>query len=85
MTEPRPDTPISVLRKIYGEHFAPEFQSEDTVSSLLKSTGTTSLAQYLEHSKRGRRIVGSSSDVMSTVASLGITVLGTALKNLADK
>jgi hypothetical protein len=85
MTEPRPDTPISVLRKIYGEHFAPEFQSEDTVSSLLKSTGTTSLAQYLEHSERGKRLVNSPSDVTSTVGSLGITVFAPALKNLADK
>jgi hypothetical protein len=82
MTE---DLSIGALRKIHGEKFAPEFRSDDKLSSLLKSTGTTSLAQYLEHSERGRRIVGSSSDVTSTVASLGITVLGTALKNLADK
>jgi hypothetical protein len=85
MTESRLDTPIGELRKTYGPDFAPEFRSNDTLKSVLGSTGTTSLAQYLEHSKRGRRIVGSSSDVTSTVASLGITVLGTALKNLADK
>jgi hypothetical protein len=85
MTEPRLDTSIGELRKTYGPDFAPEFRSNDTLKSVLGSTGTTSLAQYLEHSERGKRLVNSPSDVTSTVGSLGITVFAPALKNLADK
>ena len=83
--EPHGKTPIGTLRKIYGEHFAPEFRSVDKLSSLLESTGTTSLAEYLEHSKRGMLIVGTSSDVTNTIVSRTTTVFETALKNLAEK
>jgi hypothetical protein len=84
MTEKR-DTTIGTLRNIYGNDFAPEFQSEDKLSSLLTSTGTTSLEEYLVHSERGRRLVRSASDVTSTVVSVGSVVFARALKNLADK
>jgi hypothetical protein len=83
--ESRGKTSIGTLRKTYGEDFAPEFRSDDKLSSLLESTGTTSLAEYLEHSKRGMRIVGTSSDVTNTIVSHTTTVFETALKNLAKK
>jgi hypothetical protein len=83
--EPRGKTSIGTLRKTYGEDFAPEFRSDDKLSSLLQSTGTASLAEYLEHSKRGMRIVGTSSDVTNTIVSHTTMVFETALKNLAKK
>jgi hypothetical protein len=86
MTEkPHGETSIGTLRKTYGEDFAPEFRSDDKLSSVLESTGTTSLAEYLEHSKRGMRIVGTSSDVTNTIVSHTTTVFEAALKNLAKK
>jgi hypothetical protein len=72
-------TTIGVLRKTYGQTFAPEFRSDDTLSSLLQSTGTASVDEYLEHSKRGRLIVGSSSDVTNTIVSRTMTMLAAAL------
>jgi hypothetical protein len=83
--EPHRKTSIGALRKTYGEDFAPEFRSDDKLSSLLESTGTTSLAEYLEHSKRGMFIVGTSSDVTNTIVSHTTMVFETALKNLAKK
>jgi hypothetical protein len=83
--EPHGKTSIGALRKRYGEDFAPEFRSDDKLSSLLESTGTTSLAEYLEHSKRGMRMVGTSSDVTNTIVSHTTAVFETALKNLAKK
>jgi hypothetical protein len=83
--EPHGKTSIGTLRKTYGEGFAPEFRSDDRLSSLLESTGTTSLAEYLEHSKRGMRIVGTSSDVTNTIVSHTTMLFETALKNLAKK
>jgi hypothetical protein len=77
-------TTIGVLRKTYGQTFAPEFRSDDTLSSLLQSTGTASVDEYLEHSRRGRLIVGSSSDVANTIVSRTTATLAAALvKNLA--
>ena len=77
-------TTIGVLRKTYGQNFAPEFRSDDTLSSLLQSTGTASVDEYLEHSRRGRLIVGSSSDVANTIVSHTTATLAAALvKNLA--
>ena len=76
-------TTIGALRKTYGQTFAPEFRSDDTLSSLLQSTGTASVDEYLEHSKRGRLIVGSSSDVANTIVSRTTAMLAAALvKNL---
>jgi hypothetical protein len=43
-------TTIGALRKTYGQTFAPGFRSDDTLGSLLQSTGTTSLEEYLTHS-----------------------------------
>jgi hypothetical protein len=83
--EPHGKTSIGALRKRYGEDFAPEFRSDDKLSSLLEGTGTTSLAEYLEHSKRGMRMVGTSSDVTNTIVSHTTAVFETALKNLAKK
>jgi hypothetical protein len=83
--EPHGKTSIGALRERYGEDFAPEFRSDDKLSSLLESTGTTSLAEYLEHSKRGMLIVGTSSDVTNTIVSHTTAVFETALKNLAKK
>jgi hypothetical protein len=77
-------TTIGVLRKTYGQTFAPEFRSDDTLSSLLQSTGTASVDEYLEHSRRGRIFVGSSSDVANTIVSRATATLAAALaKNLA--
>jgi hypothetical protein len=55
------------------------------LSSVLQTTGTTSLEEYREHSARGMRIVGSSSDITNTIVSNSTSVFATALKNLADK
>jgi hypothetical protein len=85
MTEPRDNPTIGALRKQFGESFAPEFKNEDTLSSVLQTTGTTSLEEYREHSARGMRIVGSSSDITNTIVSNSTSVFATALKNLADK
>jgi hypothetical protein len=86
MTQTYDDNPsIGALRKKYGEDFAPEFKNEDRLSSILQTTGTTSLDEYLEHSRRGMRIVGSSSDINNTIVSHSTSVFETALKNLADK
>lgn len=87
MTEKQPynaNTTIGTLRKTYGENFAPEFRSDDVLSLLLKSTGTASLAEYLEYSRRGV-LVGTSSDVTNTVVSHTTAVFDTALRNLAKK
>jgi hypothetical protein len=43
-------TTIGALRKTYGQTFAPGFRSDDTLSLLLRSTGTASLEEYLTHS-----------------------------------
>jgi hypothetical protein len=77
-------TTIGVLRKTYGQTFAPEFRNDDTVSSLLQSTGTASVDEYLEHSSRGRLFVGSSSDIANTIVSRTTATLAAELvKNLA--
>jgi hypothetical protein len=77
-------TTIGALRKTYGQTFAPEFQSDDTLGSLLQSTGTASVDEYLEHSKRGRLIVGSSSDLANTIVSRATAMLAAALKTLPN-
>jgi hypothetical protein len=82
MSEPQPDTPIGILRKTYGEHFAPEFRNEDKFKSVLLSTGTTSLAEYREHSERGMRIFGSPSDVANTIVSHTAAVLPPSVLSL---
>jgi hypothetical protein len=69
MTELHDNPSIGTLRKQFGADFAPEFKSDDTLSSVLRSTGTTSLEEYREHSERGRRIVGTSSDLANTIVS----------------
>jgi hypothetical protein len=66
MTQPHDDPSIGFLRETHGPGFAPQFQSEDKLSSLLESTGTTSLEEYLTHSRRGMQIVGTTSDVANT-------------------
>ena len=77
-------TTIGVLRKTYGQTFAPEFRNDDTVSSLLQSTGTASVDEYLEHSSRGRLFVGSSSDIANTIVSRTTATLAAVLvKNFA--
>jgi hypothetical protein len=76
-------TTIGALRKTYGQTFAPEFRSDDTLSSLLQSTGTASVDEYLEHSKRGRLIVGSSSDLANTIFSRATAMFAAAAKNIA--
>jgi hypothetical protein len=73
---------IGALRKTYGQTFAPEFRSDDTLTSLLQSTGTASVDEYLEHSKRGRLIVGTSSDVVNAAFSRATAMLAAAV-NLA--
>jgi hypothetical protein len=79
------DPTIAALRVIYGPNFAPEFKIEDRLSSVLRSTGTTSLEEYREHSARGLRIVGSSSDITNTIVSHTSSVFEPALKNLAKR
>jgi hypothetical protein len=90
MTMTEAHTTIGALRKTHGETFAPEFRSDDTLSSLLQSTGTASIDEYLKHSQRGMRIVGTSSDVLNTIISHTAAVLPTPalsalLKNIAGK
>ncbi len=52
------NTRVSALRKEYGESFAKGHRSDATLSTVLASTGSKSLYEYLKHSKRGDTLVG---------------------------
>lgn len=81
------NTRVGALRKAYGSGFAKGYRSDVTLSTLLKSTGTTSLSDYLKHSERGKRLsaTAGSSDTSNTIFSRTTVIFEPALKNLAKK
>jgi hypothetical protein len=54
----RGDTLVGTLREAYGNDFAKGYRSDTKLSTVLKSTGSETLSEYLEHSKRGSMLVG---------------------------
>jgi hypothetical protein len=83
----RGDTLIGTLRQTYGADFARGYRSDAKLSTVLASTGTESLAEYLRHSRRGKRFSVSvkSSDISNTILSRTTELFEPALKNLAKK
>jgi hypothetical protein len=81
------NTLVGTLRKTYGSDFARGYRSDARLRTVLESTGTNSLSEYLEHSRRGKHlsISGGSSDVSSTIFSHTTVVFEPALKSLAKK
>lgn len=83
----RADTLVGNLRKEYGSSFAKGYRSDAKLSSVLKSTGSASLSEYLKHSKRAKRLSSriSSSDVSNTIFVRTTVLFKPALKSLAKK
>jgi hypothetical protein len=81
------NTRIATLRKTYGSDFAKGYHGDAKLSTVLGSTGTSSLSEYLEHSKRGKSLgaVAPTSDVSNTIFSHTTVIFEPALKNLAKK
>jgi hypothetical protein len=89
------DTRVGTLRETYGSDFARGFRSDAKLSTVLESTGTTSLKEYLKHSRRARDLTITSdsrrgmllpaSQTSGTIISHATVVFAPALKNLAEK
>jgi hypothetical protein len=56
------NTRVSSLRKEYGESFAKGHRGDAKLSTVLASTGTRSLKEYILHSKRGDTLVSTLRD-----------------------
>jgi hypothetical protein len=73
------NTRVAVLRKEYGPGFAKGYRSDTKLSTVLESTGSRSLHDYLKHSNSGK------DDISKTILSRTTEVFEPALKNLAKK
>jgi hypothetical protein len=81
-------TRVGSLRKEYGEDFAKGHRKDLMLKTLLKDTGSTSLRDYLKHSKRGARWKTGAIDISldsSTAISRTTELFRPALKSLAKK
>jgi hypothetical protein len=47
----RSDTLVSTLRKEYGDDFAEGFRSDATLGTVLQETDSTSLSDFLKHTR----------------------------------
>ncbi len=72
-------TKVATLRKEYGSGFAKGYRSDTKLSTVLESTGSKSLGEYLKHSNHGK------SDISETIFARTKVIFEPALKNLAKK
>jgi hypothetical protein len=81
------NTLVGTLRKTYGRDFAAGYRSDVKLSTLLESTGSSSLGDLLRHSQNGQSLSKSNgtSAGSNTILSITSSTFEPALKSLAKK